>query len=133
MLTIAAYACLGPQVTCGLSIVCEKHIVCDAKIICGERIFCGANIVCGQDIVCLRTLGGACPTILPKDFPQDLLPARDLIRDIWGIRDPYTFVRTADDLAVQQTIDRLPQQMQKPIRMLIEHLRKEIQAGTKTK
>lgn len=121
-----------PLVTCGPRILCQQHIVCNNYVACGSliscsvevscksRILCGPDIACASAIACGMSIGG-CARLRPGEF--DILWQA---REIWGIGDIDELVERFDSPQVRETFDRLPPELKKPIRMMVERIRRDV-------
>lgn len=120
------------SVFCGINVTCPQALVCTKLIQCRELVACGKSIICMKDIVkvqCLVKLGcpkaiGICPAIDPE-----FLNVFEKIHDIWGFADLAEFIGRFDTLEVKRVFDRLPAEIAKPIRMMIERIKEESQRG----
>lgn len=128
----------GPNVTCKSNVVCGADVTCKAGIICMHALGCTRSIDCKEIISCHKaimcaekihhclTLGicgksvEPCPRLRP-----DELKAFEHVYEIWGIQDMSEFVNQTDTPDVKKMMERLPPEIRKPIRMMVERIRDE--------
>lgn len=117
----AAIVC-GFDIFCGASIICTRLINCSQAIACGQQIFCSHNVgMCLEQVVCSGMIGDMCPLIRPDEFDHFRY-----VREIWGIHDMKELARQSESHEIKDTLRRLPDEISKPIRMMITRILEEI-------
>lgn len=120
----------GTSLACARALACKQALICTRLVECGKSVTCGKAVLCTKDIAqCLMKLGcgqaiGACPTIRPE-----FRGVFEGIHEIWGFRDLDEFVKRADTPEIKTVLDQLPAEVAKPIRMMIDRIRKERHHG----
>jgi hypothetical protein len=112
------------SIFCGPLIQCHSSIACGAAIHCSNKILCSATVQCHSMIGCSMSIGMGCPAIDPEVDPEDW-KIFEHIREIWGIQDLSEFILRVNAPEIQQTLERLPKSIIKPILQLIERIKGE--------
>jgi hypothetical protein len=126
------------NLTCGMRIACGKSISCDQSIVCTKQIICASSITCENKILCMKDIGCRasilCKTSIGKpEFPPDICPQitpkefhiLDVIHEIWGVKDIVEYSLNATKLEIKEKLKKLPLEIQKPIKQMIEKIKNE--------
>ncbi|MFX0104356.1 MAG: C25 family cysteine peptidase [Candidatus Hodarchaeota archaeon] len=125
----------GKIITCGRGITCGKGIICGNAIICTSLINCSNLITCNNRIICTKSIG--VPPIDCKAFIgcQQLLnidpEVFGNIHEIFGISNIDDIPKLVDAPEFQEIMDRLPEEIRKPIRMMLKRIMEEKEVGKK--
>lgn len=107
---------------CGPAIVCERLVCRNAlpcvQLVCPHGLACDPSIACRRLVPCGGRLTPGCNALRPEEF--DIFAH---IRDIWNVRTVEEFMQQVDEPEFEEKMRRLPEELRRPIRMLVQRLR----------
>ena len=120
------------KVICNNILICKKELTCKTTLSCLQMIHCKNQLIatCYPMLMACR----GCPAVNPLDINwqdlvknwTDLATNPSYIEAIWGIRDVKEFVRLADRPEIKNSLEELPIEIRKPIKMMVKRMKKEM-------